>query len=69
MRRKGYRILVIGDMNGHIGCDDSVGIAGNKPGINPNGNLLLEFERYTDMQILTGAVLACGLGKGMVILQ
>ena len=52
LRRKGYRILVIGDMNGHIGCDDSVGIAGNKPGINPNGNLLLEFERYTDMQIL-----------------
>ena len=52
LRRKGYRILVIGDMNGHIGCADNVGIAGNKPGINPNGNLLLEFEKHTDSVIL-----------------
>ena len=52
LRGKGYRILLIGDFNGHIGCDDRIGIPGNKPGINPNGNLLLEFERYTDMSIL-----------------
>ena len=52
LRRKGYRILVIGDFNGHIGCDEKVGITGNKPGINPNGHLLLEFERYSDMSIL-----------------
>ena len=50
LRRKGYRILVIGDMNGHIGCDDNVGIPGNKPGIIPNGNLLYEFERYVELQ-------------------
>ena len=39
LRGKGYRILIIGDMNGHIGCDN-VGIAGNKPGINPTATLL-----------------------------
>ena len=52
LRGKGYRILLMGDYNGHIGCDDQVGILGNKPGINPNGNLLLEFEKYTAMTIL-----------------
>ena len=52
LRRKGFRILVVGDMNGHIGNVEAVGIPGNKPGINPNGNLLLEYERYSDMTIL-----------------
>ena len=52
LRKQGYRILVVGDLNGHIGCVDGVGILGNKPGVNPNGNLILEFERYSDMTIL-----------------
>jgi hypothetical protein len=38
LRSKGFRTLILGDLNGHIGNLPNVGILGNKPDVNSNGN-------------------------------
>jgi hypothetical protein len=39
-------------MNGHIGNAPDIGIPGNKPNVNPNGRMLLDFESQNDFSIL-----------------
>ena len=43
LKRQGYRVTILADFNGHIGSQPGVGIIGNNPDINRNGQLLLDF--------------------------
>ena len=52
LRRRGFRVCVVGDLNGHIGDVPGVGISGNKPNVNQNGRMLLDFESQNDFSIL-----------------
>ena len=54
LRSKGYRILYLGDFNGHIGCQEGVGVPGNSPRINPNGRRFLDFLVATDSRHING---------------
>ena len=47
LRAQGYRVVFLGDFNGHIG-DGREGVAGNKPGINQNGRRFLNFLDSTE---------------------
>ena len=49
LRSKGYRVIYLGDFNGHLG-DNPVegGLIGNTHGVNPNGRRLLNFISVTD---------------------
>ena len=55
LRRKGYRVCLVGDLNGHIGSVPGVGIVGNKPQINMNGQMILDFESQNGFKILNRA--------------
>ena len=55
LRRRGFRVCVVGDLNGHIGSAPGVGIVGNKPSVNVNGQMILDFERNYDFSILNRA--------------
>ena len=37
LRQEGFRVVLLGDFNGHVGDTPGVGIVGNKPDINRNG--------------------------------
>lgn len=39
---KGYKCMIIGDLNAHVGVPPE-GIEGNRPGVNSNGHKLLNF--------------------------
>ena len=43
LRNNGYRVILLGDMNSHVGCAPNVGIAGNHAPINSNGTRFLKF--------------------------
>ena len=43
LRMAGYRVEVLGDFNGHVGCLTGQGIVGNHPDINLNGQRFLNF--------------------------
>ena len=49
---KDYRVMIMGDFNGHIGAAQGVGIPGNKPNINRNGSMLLSFTVGANMKVL-----------------
>ena len=51
LEQDGYGCIVIGDFNAHIG-DAPEGIPGNRPGVNSNGRLLLEFATDHGLVIL-----------------
>ena len=49
LRSRGYRVVYLGDFNGHVGCvPPEGGIPGNTAGINKNGRRLLNFIKNTD---------------------
>ena len=49
LRSRGFRVLYLGDFNGHIGCVPvEGGIPGNTAGINNNGRRFLNFINNTD---------------------
>ena len=50
VRNDGYDCIVLGDLNGHVGCDIK-GIPGNRPDINYNGTLIRDFVDTSDMSI------------------
>ena len=52
LRHQGFRVCIVGDMNGHIGCQPGIGIIRNKPHINQNGQMLLNFESNNDLCIM-----------------
>lgn len=56
LRSKGYRIVFLGDFNGHIGNQLGKGIPGNKPDINPNGHRFLNFLKHTNTVHINGCV-------------
>ena len=60
LRRKGYRIILLGDMNGHIGNSPGIGIYGNKPDVNKNGHQLIQFVKDAEMQIVNNMCLTKG---------
>ena len=51
LTEQGYACLLVGDFNGHIGCDDQ-GVVGNNPDINYNGRLIREFVFNNDLVIV-----------------
>ena len=54
-RAKGYRTMIVGDLNGHIGSAPGVGIEGNHQSIYPNGQRILDFLERTNMKHINGA--------------
>ena len=48
LRAEGYRVVLIGDFNSHIGNVRGRGIEGNRADINPNGHRFLNFLDDTD---------------------
>jgi len=50
-QQTGYKCLIIGDMNAHVG-DMQEGIAGNRPGVNLNGRKLLDFVNNNGLVML-----------------
>ena len=55
LRASGHRVIILGDMNAHVGNNIGEGIVGNKPGINPNGHRYLDFLRNIDSVHINGA--------------
>ena len=51
LKNDGYDVMVIGDLNGHIGSGPE-GIEGNRPGINSNGQRILDFVDLSQMYIV-----------------
>ena len=43
LRKDGFRVVLLGDFNSHIGCATGVGVAGNHPDVNRNGRRFLDF--------------------------
>ena len=43
LRKEGFRVVLLGDFNGHVGNVPGVGVPGNKPDINRNGRRFLDF--------------------------
>ena len=58
IRNEGYECLIIGDFNGHIGCD-AQGIPGNNPDINHNGTLVRDFIHYTGLNLVNSDQARC----------
>ena len=55
LRSKGYRVVYLGDFNGHIGCSPiQGGIPGNTAGTNANGLRFLNFIANTDSVNING---------------
>ena len=49
LRSKGYRVVYLGDFNGHVGCvPEAGGIPGNTASVNRNGQRFLNFITNTD---------------------
>ena len=56
LRSQGYRLVYLGDFNGHVGDKLGEGVPGNKPGINQNGRKFLDFLDHTDSVHINGSV-------------
>ena len=56
LRSQGYRIVYLGDFNGHIGDKLGQGVPGNKHDINENGRKFLNFLSHTDSVHINGGV-------------
>ena len=54
LRSAGYRVVVLGDMNGHIGNVPGQGVPGNNADINLNGERYLSFLKDCDMRHING---------------
>ena len=54
LRRDGYRVVLLGDFNCHVGDTEGVGIAGNHSDINRNGRRFLEFLKDSNCVHING---------------
>ena len=54
LRAQGFRVVFLADFNGHIGCEPGLGIEGNNPDVNFNGQLLLDFLDRSGMVHING---------------
>ena len=55
LRRRGFRVIFLGDFNAHVGCKVGEGVPGNNPDINKNGVRFLNFLDLIDSVHLNGA--------------
>ena len=55
LRSQGYRVVYLGDFNGHVGNKHGEGVPGNKPDINHNGRKFLDFLSRTDSVHINGS--------------
>ena len=55
LRRQGFRTVLLGDFNAHIGCQSGVGVVGNHPDVNRNGLRFLQFLKDTQSMHVNGA--------------
>ena len=55
LKRQGYRCVLLGDYNSHVGCLPGVGIEGNHPSVNRNGRRFLEFLANSNCKHVNGA--------------
>ena len=55
LRQKGYRVVLLGDFNAHVGDVVGVGVPGNHPSINRNGHRFLNFLHDINSVHLNGA--------------
>ena len=58
LREQGYSCVLMGDFNGHIGCD-SQGVGGNLPDVNHNGRLVRDFCARNDLCIVNADKSRC----------
>ena len=58
LRGQGYSCVLMGDFNGHIGCD-AQGVAGNLPYINHNGRLARDFCSCNDLLVVNADKSRC----------
>ena len=63
LRSQGFRILLVGDFNAHIGNVAGVGIVGNNADINKNGERLLEFLMNHDLTHINGMLKPDGITR------
>ena len=54
LRSQGYRVVFLGDFNGHVGCVPGQGVPGNNADINANGRRFLDFLTNTDSKHING---------------
>ena len=54
LRSKGYRVVFLGDFNGHVGSLEGQGVPGNTNDVNPNGRRFLDFLSITDSKHVNG---------------
>ena len=54
LRTAGYRVVILGDMNCHVGCAPGQGVPGNTADINRNGERYLSFLEDSDMRHING---------------
>ena len=55
LRQKGYRVVLLGDFNAHVGDVVGVGVPGNHRNVNRNGNRFLNFLHTINSVHLNGA--------------
>ena len=54
LRKDGFRVVLLGDFNGHVGDKLGVGIVGNRPDINRNGQRFIDFLNDTNCVHVNG---------------
>ena len=54
LRRQGFRTVLLGDFNAHLGNIDGIGVPGNHPGVNKNGLRFLKFLKETQSMHVNG---------------
>ena len=59
LRTDGYRVVLLGDFNGHVGSDHTVGIVGNHDVVNRNGRRFLDFLSETHCAHVNGCPNLC----------
>ena len=58
LRAEGYKCVIIGDLNGHVG-DGPGGIGGNRPEVNFNGQLILDFCASNRLKMINADTQKC----------
>ena len=61
LRTAGYRVVILGDMNCHVGCAPGQGVPGNTADINRNGERYLSFLEDSDMRHINGELKTPGV--------
>ena len=54
LRQDGYRVIMLGDFNGHVGDTKEAGIEGNHPDVNRNGRRFINFLQESNCVHING---------------